>query len=30
MTRRYLEKFPEYETTFKVYFVKPDNGARFV
>ena len=30
ITRRYLEKFPEYETTFKVYFVKPDNGARFV
>lgn len=30
LTRRYLEKFPEYEQTFKVYFVKPDNGARFV
>ena len=30
LTRRYLEKFPEYEDTFKVYFVKPDDGARFV
>lgn len=30
MTRRYLEKFPEYEETFRVYFVKPDDGARFV
>ena len=30
MTERYLEQFPEYEKTFKCYFVKPDNGARFV
>lgn len=30
LTERYLELFPEYEETFKVYFVKPDNGARFV
>jgi len=30
LTKRYLEQFPEYEQTFKVYFVKPDNGARFV
>lgn len=30
LTRRYLEQFPEYEETFKVYFVKPDNGTRFV
>ncbi len=30
LTRKYLEKFPEYEQTFKVYFVKPDNGARFL
>lgn len=30
LTRQYLEKFPEYEQTFKIYFVKPDNGARFV
>jgi hypothetical protein len=26
----FLERFPEYETTFKVYWVKPDDGARFV
>lgn len=30
LTSRYLEQFPEYETTFKVFWVKPDNGARFV
>ena len=30
LTRRYLKQFPEYEETFKVFFVKPDNGARFV
>ena len=30
LTRQYLEKFPEYEKTFKVFWVKPDNGARFV
>lgn len=30
LTKRYLELFPEYEETFKVFFVKPDNGARFV
>ena len=30
LTRQYLEKFPEYETTFKVFWVKPDDGARFV
>ncbi len=30
LTYRYLERFPEYETTFRCYFVKPDNGARFV
>lgn len=30
LTRRYLEQFPEYEQTFRVFFVKPDNGARFV
>ena len=30
LTQRYLEQFPEYEHTFKTYFVKPDNGARFV
>jgi len=30
LTRQYLAKFPEYENTFKVYWVKPDDGARFV
>ena len=30
MTERYLAEFPEYEKTFKCYFVKPDDGARFV
>lgn len=30
VTQRYLEQFPEYEKTFKCYFVHPDNGARFV
>lgn len=30
LTERYLEQFPEYENSFKVFWVKPDNGARFV
>ena len=30
LTRRYLEEFPEYEKTFKVFWVQPDAGARFV
>ena len=30
LTRHYLEQFPEYENTFAVFFVKPDDGARFV
>lgn len=30
MTKQYLEKYPEYENTFQIHFVKPDNGARFV
>lgn len=30
LTERYLEQFPEYENTFKCYFVKPDDGARFL
>ena len=30
LTQRYLEQFPEYEKTFKVFWVKPDDGARFV
>ena len=28
LTRQYLEKFPEYEKTFKVFWVKPEDGAR--
>ncbi len=30
LTRQYLEEFPEYEKTFKVFWVRPDDGARFV
>ena len=30
LTRRYLEEFPEYEKTFKVFWEQPDDGARFV
>ena len=30
LIRLYLKRFPEYENTFKVYFVRPDDGARFV
>jgi galactokinase/galacturonokinase len=30
LTARYLEEFPEYEKTFEVFWVKPDDGARFV
>ena len=30
LTEQYLAKFPEYEHTFKVFWVKPDDGARFV
>ena len=30
LTRQYLEKYPEYESTFRVFWVKPDDGARFV
>lgn len=30
LTTRYLELFPEYEKTFQVFWVKPDDGARFV
>lgn len=30
VTKRYLEKFPEYEHTFKVFWVHPSDGARFV
>ena len=30
LTERYLDQFPEYEKTFQCFFVKPDDGARFV
>lgn len=30
LTRRYLDQFPEYEKTFQVFWVKSDDGARFV
>lgn len=30
LTQRYLKQFPEYERTFQVFWVKPDDGARFV
>ena len=30
LTEKYLEQFPEYEKTFQVAWVKPDDGARFV
>ena len=30
LTEKYLEQFPENEKTFKVFWVKPDDGARFV
>ena len=30
LTDKYLEQFPEYEKTFQVFWVKPDDGARFV
>ena len=30
LTERYLAEFPEYEKTFQVFWVKPDDGARFV
>lgn len=30
LTEQYLAKFPEYEKTFKVFWVKPDDGARFI
>lgn len=30
LTERYLEQFPEYENTFQVFWVKPDDGARFI
>ena len=30
LTARYLEQFPEYEKTFQVFWVRPDDGARFL
>ena len=30
LTEKYLEQFPEYENTFQVFWVKPDDGARFI
>jgi galactokinase/galacturonokinase len=30
LTEKYLAQFPEYENTFQVFWVKPDDGARFV
>jgi len=30
LTEKYLEQFPEYEKTFHVFWVRPDDGARFV
>lgn len=30
LTKQYLAQFPEYENTFKVFWVKPDDGARFI
>ena len=29
LTKQYLEQYPEYTDTFKVFWVKPDDGARF-
>ena len=30
LTEQYLAEYPEYENTFKVFWVNPDDGARFV
>ena len=30
VTEKYLAEFPEYETTFKTFWVRPDDGARFI
>ena len=30
VTERYLSQFPQYRQTFRVYFCKSDDGARFV
>ena len=30
ITEKYLEQFPQYKNSFKVYFCKSDDGARFI
>ena len=30
ITEKYLAQFPQYKNSFKVYFCKSDDGARFV
>lgn len=30
LTELYLKEYPEYSNTFKVYWVQPDDGARFI
>lgn len=30
LTEKYLAEYPEYEKTFKVFWVRPDDGARFI
>lgn len=30
LTKQYLAQYPEYEGTFECFFVKPDDGARFI
>lgn len=30
LTEQYLKEYPEYTETFKVFWVRPDDGARFV
>lgn len=30
LTEAYLKEFPEYKNSFKVYWVKPDDGARYL
>ena len=30
LTKQYIEQYPEYENTFQIFWVKPDDGARYV
>ncbi|MBE6287637.1 MAG: galactokinase [Mediterranea massiliensis] len=30
LTEQYLKEYPEYKETFQVFWVKPDDGARFI